>query len=155
MGLDQYFFKNKEEVQYFRKFNALHGYMVELAGREINCEPFTLNKKQLEELQCLVKSCLVLAMDEKYIDSNYSPKFNKDDELILQNEKGEEVLKVPVTDGFIERCSEVFPPTEGFFFGSMDINDVYLYNMYDLWRTLDDLIQNYVETDTIQYDAWW
>jgi hypothetical protein len=155
MGLDQYFFKNKKEVGYFRKFNALHGYMVELAGREINCEPFTLNKKQLEELQSLVKSCLVLTMDEKYIDSEYGPMFGDHGELILQNGKGKEVLKVTVTDEFIKYCKEVLLPAEGFFFGPADINDAYLYDMYDLWKILDLLLQNYTETDKIQYDAWW
>lgn len=130
----------EEKVGYWRKFNALHAWFVELSGREDDCAPIYVSKESLERLiETLQKVLSVLdnanvkTLTDVYSDgSNYSYK---------------------VYD-CAEEIEELLPPTGGFFFGNTDINDHYYRECKDTLVLLTTELSN-SDNAEFYYQASW
>lgn len=108
----------KEDVGYFRKFNALHGYISATAtpyGIE-NCQDVYLSAEYIEETLEMLK------------DLKAHP----------------------------EKVAEVLPPTDGFFFGSQEVDEYYWQNVDDAIETFQRILDtvDFTKVDVIYY-AWW
>lgn len=161
MGLDQYIYKIKrEEKKYYRKFNALHNYMVQKknGGEEINCKPVTLQKEDFEELKRITGECLDVIMPEKWRKKEWDIDFDEYQEgydyLTLSDGKGTET-STKVTNAFKNKVAELFPPVGGFFFGSTDVDGFFVLSLYDLYEDVCDILKDYEPGDEYAYDAWW
>lgn len=98
-----------EEVGYWRKFNALHGWFVNECGDgEDECQEMYVSKDKLKEILNILKQVKTLLDNSKVVTK------------VLTDWNNEE-YEVSVYD--CEEVSNLFPPTEGFFFGSTEIDD--------------------------------
>lgn len=68
MGLDMFLNKvTGEELGYWRKANAVHGYIVKhFADNVDNCEPVRLSRENLAQLR---KDCLIVIADKHRIET--------------------------------------------------------------------------------------
>lgn len=68
MGLDMFLFNsNKKEIGYWRKANAVHGYIVKhFADNVDNCEPVRLSRENLAQLR---KDCLIVIADKHRVET--------------------------------------------------------------------------------------
>jgi hypothetical protein len=118
-----------EQVGYWRKFNALHGYIVDtFASGEDNCQQIYLDNYNLIQILDTLKQA-------------------KD---ILDSDASDEVKS--------DKLSDVFPICEGFFYGSTDYGDYYAECVDDTILLLMDLIDecdddNY--SHSFYYQASW
>lgn len=103
----------EENVAYWRKFNALHNWFIQLSGREDDCSPIYVSKEALESLLNTLEEVL------NVLDNS---------EVVLNSETymSGEIYTYKVYK-CADKIEELLPPTEGFFFGSTDI-DEYYYN---------------------------
>ena len=115
-----------EQVGYWRKFNALHQWFVEnCQDGEDDCRESYVGSSQLKELL-------------------------------------EEVLK-PIKDahasGDVEKTNqiaeELLPTQEGFFFGSSEIDDWYIKNVYQTIEMLEGLLNEIESECDFYYQASW
>jgi hypothetical protein len=98
-----------EDLMYFRKFNALHGYIVEHYNEGVDdCRPIRLHYSIVKELIEVLK--------------NVKNVLNK--ALVLETADG-----VMYDDDTISLASEIMPPSLGFFFGSHTIDEYYARNV--------------------------
>lgn len=110
-----------EEVGYWRKFNALHGWFVNECGDgEDNCQEIYVGVDKMEELLGRLKKVQTILNE-----SGMVTKVNRD-----WNGKDYEVTIFDKTD----EIEEIFAPTEGFFFGSNEIDE---YFKNDVDRTIE------------------
>ena len=76
MGLDMYFYKRKktynsfsncyDQIGYFRKFNALHGYIVKTFADGVDeCQEILLHKKDIEQIKKVLDEVLEANTEEK------------------------------------------------------------------------------------------
>lgn len=91
MGLDAFLVivNNKtnesEELMYFRKFNALHGFMEELyrekggTEEDFNCIPLELNDTDLKELQIMLKHNLLKPKTGFFFGAQEVSEYHKED----------------------------------------------------------------------------
>lgn len=134
----------KSMVGYWRKANAIHGWIItHCADGEDNCRSIELNKDQLENLR---KDCLVGL-------ANPDRKFQiQSDRVIYQLCDYLNGLSEPITKSNYINPIE---PTEGFFFGSNELDDYY----YNQLEYTVDLITDLLETATpeiwFSYQASW
>ena len=118
MGLDMYLYrKDTEQVAYWRKANAIHGWIIEETGAVDNCDPIHISKPLLIRLR---DTCA-------------------------------EVLRVQTAD----YAQELLPPTNGFFFGSHEVDDWYWENIKETIERLNDIIDNSSEDQEFEYHASW
>jgi hypothetical protein len=127
MGLDMYIMRKvnggkSEQVGYFRKFNALHGWISKNVGEVENLAPVVLSEEKLRDL------CDVM----------------------------ENVMDCP------ELAASTFPPREGFFFGSQDIDPWYFHRVgtalelfWKLRMEASEALQERGEVHELEYVAWW
>lgn len=131
MGLDQtisYYFKrevptkseeerHETEIKlYFRKFNALQGYMEDIFNID-NTETITLSRNDLFDIKTITQTILENPDDLEYIEENFSP-------------------------------------TEGFFYGSTEIDDDYYHNIEKLDTFLQEAI-NHPQLQYAEYYCWY
>lgn len=115
----------EEEVAYWRKFNALHGYIVENhAGGVDECQDIRLELSDLE---------LILETLKEVIKSK-------------PNEDG------VVTEG-APNPEDLLPPTEGFFFGSNEVDEYYYEEVESTIEELQKLIDE-VSVANEEYGLW-
>jgi hypothetical protein len=123
-----------EEVGYWRKFNALHGWFVENYGSgEDNCQELYVGEEGLTELLKVLKE----------VDGilNKSKKTTK----VLQDWNGKD-YEVSTYD-CEDEISEIFSPTEGFFFGSGEIDDYYKQEVERSITLISDLLKENEESE--------
>lgn len=126
-----------EEVGYFRKFNALHGWILNNSAE--GNEPsgggeITISMEVLRELVATLDKVSKILAEAK----------------VIVNSKGDMIYEVE------EDVSDIFPPTEGFFFGSQGIDEYYKECVNEavivFKNILDDLEQN---DSHLTYHASW
>jgi hypothetical protein len=118
MGLDMYLYeKQVHQVAYWRKANAIHGWIINQTNAIDDCTPITLRKQDLYELREL---CI------KVLESN-----SKD------------------------LAEELLPPTQGFFFGSSEVNDWYWEDIKETIDKLNDVLEQSVDDAEFEYQASW
>ena len=94
------------QIEYWRKFNALHNYIVKhYANGEDDCQEIYIG---LEEIETMLDIC-----KKVYKDLKTCPK-------TIKEERG---YKTETYDS--EVAKKLLPPEDGFFFGSLNIDDWY------------------------------
>lgn len=110
-----------EEVGYWRKFNALHGWFVQNCGDgEDKCQEIYVGEDNMKELLDVLSKVQTILNESELVT-----KVQKD-----WNGKDYEVKVYDKTD----EVEEIFAPTEGFFFGS---NEIDRYFKEDVDRTIE------------------
>lgn len=121
----------KYQIGYWRKFNALHGYIINnFADCIDDCRDIYLSRNNVKQLLSVCKEVLE--------DLETCPKVEKDFGVVYASEKAKKLL----------------PPFEGFFFGSYAIDDWY---KKDLEYTID-LLEEALKLDDkyeFYYNASW
>ena len=96
----------KYQIGYWRKFNALHNYIVKhYANGEDNCQEIYIGAEDIEEMLDICKRI--------HEDLKTCPKLIKEDEN----------YKYEIYDSKL--AEELLPPKSGFFFGSLEIDEWY------------------------------
>lgn len=122
-----------EEVAYWRKFNALHGWIVENCADGLdNCQEIYIGEERLVELLSILKkvkslidkSKKVVKVEKDWSDNEYEVEvFDCEDEVI-----------------------QIFSPTPGFFFGSYNIDDNYSSDVNETILIIEKLIKENEES---------
>jgi hypothetical protein len=129
-----------EEVAYWRKFNALHGWFVnECADGKDDCKEMYVSTETLQEITDILKQV------KNVIDK--SEKTTK----VLQDWDGKdyEVSTYQCED----EVMELLPPTQGFFFGDGEIDDWYRKNVDSTIEIFEGLLQD--DNGDYYYEASW
>jgi hypothetical protein len=101
-----------EEVAYWRKFNALHGWFVEkCAGGVDECQDIYVSEESMSELLNALKE-----------------------------------VSNALSVGNVDASKEVLPPTQGFFFGSDDVDDYYVESVNSTIETIETLLKEHEES---------
>ncbi len=88
--------KKDYKIGYFRKFNAMHGWVVKRCADGVDmCQDIEVSDERIREL---LGDCR---------------------EILLENLRGDR-------EKLVETASRLLPPTEGFFFGGKEIDERYL-----------------------------
>lgn len=118
MGLDMYLYeKQVHQVAYWRKANAIHGWIINRTNAIDNCTPIYLTKQDLYHLR---EVCM---------------------DVIKNNTK--------------EYAMEHLPPTQGFFFGSGEVDDWYWEDVKETIDKLNDVLEQSVDDAEFEYQASW
>jgi hypothetical protein len=150
MGLDMYLQSNKRgEVMYWRKANQIHGWFERKLNRIDNQRQHAIAYDMLEDLlmDCIrVKDSLIAGgtvMKNTVIEKG------------IKN--GERYQKVEPRPHFknTEIAMELLPPTQGFFFGSDDIDEYYLKDIEETIETLSTVLSTKEKGERFYYYAWW
>jgi hypothetical protein len=129
-----------EEVAYWRKFNALHGWFVsECADGTDDCKEMYVSIETLQKITDILKQV------KNVIDK--SEKTTK----VLQdwNGKDYEVSTYHCED----EVKELLPPTQGFFFGAYEIDDWYKQDVEKTIKIFEELLQD--DNGDYYYQASW
>lgn len=138
MGLDMYIYKRNGadddiELAYFRKFNALHWYILKLTGTNMdsNCKEIDLTLDQLNHVLLTLKNV----------------------ESILKNGKLDE-------DGFYDDITtdmvmKIFPTVSGFFWGGTAIDEFFSYHIEDGIEQIQYVIHEVECGAEVYYYCWW
>lgn len=117
-----------EEVAYWRKFNALHGWFVEnCAGGVDECQEIYVGEEGLEKVLGVLKQVNELLNKSKPVVK------------VLQdwNGKDYEVTTYDCED----EVKDIFSPTQGFFFGSDEIDGYYKKEVENTIEVIENLLE--------------
>lgn len=162
-------YSDVREIAYWRKANFLHGYIVkEYAGGEDECQEIPLDIEDIKSILDRVKA--VWDILEKGFLCEAEPVKDKDG-LIERCEFKEGGKREAIKDydfahhvfgGYwlvdertAERCRELLPPCDGFFFGGQSIGKRYTYNVWDTVRQLEKAIREDNGSYQYVYQASW
>ena len=153
MGLDMFLYKVKrEEVGYWRKANAIHGWFERKYGDGEpleNCKDYYVKKEDLIELRDLCKHVLErlkVTAGKVQNGSKYNPTIG---EWEGTYEDGE-VISNP------ELAKELLPTQDGFFFGSTNYDQFYISDLESTVEQIDNILENTdFEQEDVVYMAWW
>ena len=97
-----------EQVGYWRKFNALHGWFVNECGDgKDECQEMYVSEDKLKEILNLLKQVKMI-LDNSKVVTKVLTDWNNEEYEVLVYDCDKELF-------------DLFPPTEGFFFGSTEI----------------------------------
>ena len=138
-----------EQVAYWRKFNALHGWFVnECANGVDECQSIYVPVEKLKEL-------LTTLTEVKSVIDN-----SKKTVKVLKDWDGKD-YEVESYD-CEEAVKELLPPVQGFFFGGYEIDEWYKQNVDETVKVIEDLLDELGESDKyglysgeIYYQASW
>lgn len=134
----------KCKIGYWRKFNALHSHIVNTYNDgEDNCNTIWLSRKAIEDILNICKEVLE--------DLNTCPKTKKQVEYGYRNGKPL-YEEIELYDS--EKALELLPPSNGFFFGSQDIDELYKEKLEYTIQLLEKCL-NLEENFDFEYDASW
>lgn len=126
-----------EEVAYWRKFNALHGWFVEQCGGGVDeCQDIYVEEEKMKELLDVLKK-----VSELINKSNPVVKVEKD-----WNGKDYEYKTFDCED----EVRELFSPTQGFFFGSDNIDEYYKQEVENTIEVIENLLKECEDTDAVK-----
>lgn len=122
-----------EEVGYWRKFNALHGWFVKnCGGGEDNCQEIYVGREELENLLGILKKVSKLLNKSKPVVK------------VLQDWNGKDYTVT--TYDCEEKVKELLSPTEGFFFGSYEVDEYYKEEVERTIQLFEELLKEYEES---------
>ena len=126
-----------EEVAYWRKFNALHGWFVEQCASGIDeCQEIYIGREKMEELLKVLKQVSELLNNSKLVVKV----------LKNWNEQDYEVKTFDCED----EVKDIFSPTQGFFFGSDCIDEYFKSDVEDTIETIDGLLKETENEDEVK-----
>lgn len=140
MGLDMYMYRRRknedkdEEIAYWRKFNALHGYILDLvdAAPDSNTEELDLS---LDDLNTIYETLLRV---------NY-----------LLETSAEPVDGIYPTET-AEAISEFFPPADGMLWGDKTIDEYFKEDVeYSIKKFKEVILPLARQGEEIYYWCWW
>jgi hypothetical protein len=166
MGLDMYLgvrtSEGTQEVGYWRKANAIHGWFVrELADGVDECQEIPVSKIKLMELQALCLTALVKrSQDPAPLEETESPKSSKSVPV-----EGEELgewlanqMKMETTLALLEKqfedTSDPLRPVAGFFFGGTEKDQYYYADLLQTAEIIAEALQNYPDGEFIYQASW-
>lgn len=134
-----------ESIMYWRKANQIHGFFVN------NCQEIEQDVKYdvtTADLMTLRDLCVqVLEV------------LNKSEKKVVQVRSGwsggEEVYSDVETYDCEDEISDLLPPSQGFFFGSYEIDDYYKQDVQETLDFLEKELPNCGEYDEFEYYASW
>ena len=117
-----------EEVAYWRKFNALHGWFVnECADGVDECQSIYVGEDKLKELLELLKKVQMI-INQSELKVTVLKDWNGDDyEQKVYNCE--------------EKIKELLPPTQGPFFGGYEVDEWYKENVDETVTIIEDLLK--------------
>lgn len=127
------------EIGYWRKFNALHAYILDLTDSpaDTNCEPVSLNKEDVETILSTLKEVKRICEAGTKVDE----------------EEGDDLYDYD--EATRVAAAELLPPREGFFFGSTCIDSYYYYDVCNAIDIFENALKLIDEGEEIYYDCWW
>jgi hypothetical protein len=136
----------EEEVAYWRKFNALHKYFVDnYGGGNDDCQEIYISTQDLRDLLEVLNQVLGILEGADKVSNT------------TKDWKGNEVQYF--TYDCLDQINDIFPPTDGFFFGSTDINDWFKKDVENTIEVISALIAEYEENPetsfSFYYQASW
>jgi len=150
MGLDMYLQSNKRgEVMYWRKANHIHGWFERKLKGVKNVTKHAITYDALESLliDCIkVKDSLIAGGTT--IKNTVVEKGVKDGEIYEKVEPRPHFKNTQV-------ALQLLPPTEGFFFGSSDIDEYYLKDIEETIENLTKVLSTKEKGERFYYYAWW
>ena len=125
----------KYQIGYWRKFNALHNYIVQHFGNgEDNCQEIYIGVEDIEKMLDICKRI--------HEDLKTCPKVIK----------GEGSCKYEVYESKLAK--ELLPPEDGFFFGSLEIDEWYKEDIEYTIELFEKVLKITNQFDIV-YDASW
>jgi hypothetical protein len=166
MGLDMYLGVRTEEgiqeVGYWRKANAIHGWFVrELANGVDECQEIPVSKIKLLELQALCLSALVKRnQDPTPFEDTDSPKSSRSVPV-----EGEELgewlanqMKMETTLAVMEKqfedTSDPLRPVAGFFFGGTEKDQYYYSDIAETAKIIAEALERFPEGEFVYQASW-
>ena len=159
MGLDMYLNNSKkEEVMYWRKANAIHGWFIrncQLAKRgEEEVGPYLV---KMLDIKCLKDDCEKVL---KIIGDNKPTKKDKVCVGCTIDKETKEMKKIyqdqdSFEDDIADELAEILPTHSGFFFGSLKYDEAYVYDIKITLKRCEELIKSYAPTSAFKYYASW
>jgi len=117
------------EAGYWRKANQIHGWFVDnVQDGSDNCGEYWVDRDKLETLKDLCQQVMNVA-------ETADGKICNGERLTAEGWKKIMVDGVMVTNP--EDVAEILPPQGGFFFGPLDINEYYLYDIKNTIEIID------------------
>jgi hypothetical protein len=111
-----------EEVAYWRKFNALHGWIVKNCADGVDeCQEIHLGVEEIEQLLSTLKKVSGIIKVSKKKKKNV---------VVGWNAEGDIMEEIDVFD-CDKKIVSLLAPTEGFFFGSTDIDNYFKEDVED------------------------
>lgn len=134
-----------EELMYWRKANQIHGWFVNNTDERLEEVSYSVSKEHLDSLLETCKQVLDI--------------INKSEKGVVQVfggwKSGEEYkVDVEVYD-CLDEIAELLPPTQGFFYGSNEIDDYYKENVESTIEFLERELPKCTEYDEFEYYASW
>lgn len=146
MGLDMYIFdQENDELVYWRKANQINGWFNRVFDGVENTTQYPLTKEILIEL---VEDCkTVLSLLETKAKKIYIKEYDEEE---IDLEKAYYIYEeVP------DEVYEILPPTQGFFFGSDEIDSYYEYQIRHTIEMVQPLINVIDENYQMYYYIWY
>jgi hypothetical protein len=151
-----------QEVGYWRKANAIHGWFVrELANGVDECQEIVVPKIKMMELQALCLTALIKrSQDPTPLEETESPKSSKSVPVDGQ-EMGEwlmEQMKMETTLALLEKefedTSDPLRPVAGFFFGGTEKDQYYYQDLMETAEIIRAALEEYPDGEFIYQASW-
>jgi hypothetical protein len=134
-----------EELMYWRKANQIHGWFVHNTQEVVEEVKYYVTKEDLQNLLDVCKQVLDVMGKSKMktvqVRSGWSG--------------GEETYSDVETYDCEDEIRELLPPTEGFFYGSYEIDEWYKNNIEETVEFLERELPKSDEHDDFEYYASW
>lgn len=134
-----------EELMYWRKANQIHGWFVHNTQEVVEEVKYYVTKEDLDNLLDVCKQVLDVMAKSKMktvqVRSGWSG--------------GEETYSDVETYDCEDEIRELLPPTEGFFYGSYEIDEWYKNNIEETVEFLERELPKCDEYDEFEYYASW
>jgi len=134
-----------EELMYWRKANQIHGWFVHNTQEVVEEVKYYVTKEDLQNLLDVCKQVLDVIAKSKMktiqVRSGWSG--------------GEETYSDVETYDCEDEIRELLPPTEGFFYGSYEIDEWYKNNIEETVEFLERELPKSDEHDDFEYYASW
>jgi hypothetical protein len=134
-----------EQVAYWRKFNALHNWIVDNCAEGIDeCQEICISQDKMKDLSKTLKKA-------KRVLSKASLK--KETIQIGMNKDGDIFSDIDVYD-CEDEIRDILPPASGFFFGSTQIDEYYKSEVERTIEIIDTLLREDAEGDFFYQASW-
>ena len=147
MGLDMMLYASKggvrrgdaEEIGYWRKFNALHNYIVTEIGKNpnSNCEYIEMLESDIDTL--LEK----LNKVKEILDGAPKVNFSKEYSTWSYDKETQDAV------------AEILAPQAGFFWGDTNINSYYYDNILSSIKIFTEAKRRAQAGQIVEYSSWW